>query len=368
MSRAVFAAVLLAAAGVAAAQESKPATQPAQKSEQAFDRASLPFKLVVGDKAPPLTIEKWVKGEPVTGFEKGKVYVVEFWATWCGPCIRAMPHLTELQKEHKDEGLTVIGVTSVDPGNTLEKVEEFLANRGDQVGYTIAWDKGRETNKAYMDAAYQNGIPCSYLIDREGRVAFIGHPMELDKPLQDVLAGTHDIDAAARKYAAKMAPAIDAYRFQQAIESGDIKTATNLYEQAKEKNPRNSLRMGVDLFNALLKNGPAADATKLGSQLIAENNDNPGLLNYVAWSIVDPDADVKHRDLDLALKAAERANELMDSSEPAVLDTLATVYHLKGNHDKAIELQTKAVELAEGEMKEELQARLEQFKAAKERN
>ena len=55
--------------------------------------------LKVGDKAPPLGKGQWVKGEPVKEFESGKVYVIENWATWCGPCIAAIPHVTEIQKK-----------------------------------------------------------------------------------------------------------------------------------------------------------------------------------------------------------------------------------------------------------------------------
>ena len=54
--------------------------------------------LKVGDKAPPLVGGEWVKGEPVSGIEEGKVYVLEYWATWCGPCIRAIPHVTEFRR------------------------------------------------------------------------------------------------------------------------------------------------------------------------------------------------------------------------------------------------------------------------------
>src|SRR4051794_18757941 len=71
--------------------------------------------LSVGDAAPPLAVTKWVAGAPVAKFEPGKVYVVEFWATWCGPCIAAMPHLAGLQADYKDQGLVVLGVTSKDP-------------------------------------------------------------------------------------------------------------------------------------------------------------------------------------------------------------------------------------------------------------
>ena len=56
--------------------------------------------LRVGEPAPKIEVAKWVKGSPTKGFELGKVYVVEFWATWCPPCRTSIPHLTELQKKY----------------------------------------------------------------------------------------------------------------------------------------------------------------------------------------------------------------------------------------------------------------------------
>ena len=83
--------------------------------------------LTVGSEAPNLDIEHWVQDgngqfKPVTDFENGKVYIVEFWATWCGPCIQSMPHLAQLQTEYASKGVQIVSISDED----LETVEKFL--------------------------------------------------------------------------------------------------------------------------------------------------------------------------------------------------------------------------------------------------
>ncbi len=181
--RQLFAAALLgsAFAGAACGQDKKPGDEPAPKPAAT--------KLGVGDVAPPLKVTKWLQGEEVKAFANDKVYVVEFWATWCGPCIAAMPHLSDLQAEYRAKGLEVIGLTSKDPNNSQKAVEEFVAKNGKKFNYRFAYCDDRETDKAYMEAAGQDGIPCSFVIGKDGKIAYIGHPMELDDVLPLILDG-----------------------------------------------------------------------------------------------------------------------------------------------------------------------------------
>lgn len=132
-------------------------------------------KLDVGSKAPAIGATKWVKGKEVKKFEKGKVYVVEFWATWCGPCIANIPHLTELQKNYSD--VTIIGMAASEQDKDSKKVEEFVKGKGDEMGYTVAFDNGSgNMSKNWMQAAEQKGIPCAFIVDGDGKIAFVGHP------------------------------------------------------------------------------------------------------------------------------------------------------------------------------------------------
>src|SRR5262245_46540030 len=88
-------AALAAAPGLS--QEKKEPKEPPKKKPAATPRVQEKpaVTLKVGDPAPLLKVTKWLQGDEVKGFETDKTYVVEFWATWCGPCIVMMPHMSE---------------------------------------------------------------------------------------------------------------------------------------------------------------------------------------------------------------------------------------------------------------------------------
>ncbi|MCE9593620.1 MAG: redoxin family protein [Planctomycetes bacterium] len=330
-------------------------------SAQTPTKAEIQATLTVGMNAPPLSPAKWVKGAPVANFEKGKVYVVEFWATWCGPCIASMPHLSELQHTYAAKGVTVIGMTSLDKlGNDLPAVETMVTAKGDGMGYTVAWDTERQTADAYMKAAGRNGIPCSFLVDQNGKLAYIGHPMNLDVPLRQVVAGTWDIEKGNAMIAEVDGKMKEVYKLMPS----DPKAALTKLAEVETKygelaGHNDSLR-----FDLLLRAKDFAAAYTLGGKLVdnAIAAKNAAELNAIAWQIVDPDAKLEKRDLDLALRAAEKAVALTNEKDGSILDTLARVHFTKGDVAKAIELQTKAVANSTGEMQKELEKVLAEYK------
>lgn len=152
--------------------------------------------LAVGSLAPPISVRTWVKGRPISSLEPGKTYVVEFWATWCGPCVSSIPHVTKLARQYAGR-VTFAGVAVWESGEALPKVMAFVSKLGERMGYSVAVDtQAGAMASTWMKAAGQNGIPCAFIINKEGRIAWIGHPMRMDKPLADVVAG-RSIPAAA---------------------------------------------------------------------------------------------------------------------------------------------------------------------------
>jgi thiol-disulfide isomerase/thioredoxin len=149
--------------------------------------------LAVGNTAPKLQTGQWVQGEPVKDFQKGKAYIVEFWATWCGPCRSSIPHLNEIFSKYKDKGLVVIGQNCWERDETL--VPPFIKQMGPKMSYRVALDdkssdKKGAMAKTWMEAGGRTGIPSAFLVDTQGKIAWIGHPMSLkEQTIETVLAG-----------------------------------------------------------------------------------------------------------------------------------------------------------------------------------
>lgn len=139
-------------------------------------------KLKVGDPAPPLRSAKWFKRQPVEWFDTNNVYVVEFWATWCPPCRASIPHLSSLQQKYGDK-VVVIGISS----EAIDKVKTFIADPKLKMEYVVGVAKTAKMNELYMKAFKQRGIPCAFIVGKDGKIAYVGHPMGMDKDLEKIV-------------------------------------------------------------------------------------------------------------------------------------------------------------------------------------
>jgi thiol-disulfide isomerase/thioredoxin len=330
-------------------------------------------KLNVGDKAPKFEVKEFVKGDPLKDLAKGKVHVIEFWATWCPPCRESIPHLTELQKKNPE--VNFIGVSAYE--RDFDKVKPFVKDMGDKMDYRVAIDAvpaGKTSDegamaKAWMDASGKAGLPAAFIVNGDGVVAWIGHPKEIDKALGDIVAGKWDVKAEAlrvkeervreRKFRVLIT------KLQKAQESGDAKGLLAAIDAAIQEDAKLEVLLGRAKFDALITLGDLDKAITYGRKLVDDlYKADSAQLNELAWPLVDPERDKKAdpKLIKIAVDAAKKGAERTSNKDPNLLDTLACAYFADGDTAKAIETQEKAVKLRPED--DELKAHLEKFKKA----
>lgn len=295
-----------------------------------------------------------------------------------------MPGLTEMAKKYAGKA-TFTGVNVWEEQNPTDdsyfaKVEKFVAEQGDRMGYNVALD-GHEGVMAnsWMRAAGQNGIPASFVIDQQGKIVWIGHPMGgLDEVVGKVIAGTFDAKAEAdrlakmRAYQAAQRTVMDAYlkplranKFPEAVAAIDKLIADKKLTEAQIGMTR---YMALARYDAKAANAYAA---KLAGGVYKGDSMS---LNGLAWTMVDEKAPLPGVDVKLAVKIAEAsvaATKAGDEMAAYNLDTLAFCYFKDGQVAKAIATQEKALKLADStkgfdaSTRAEIAGRLDRFKAAK---
>src|SRR5436190_7204589 len=136
---------------------------------------------IEGKPMPAVNVSGWVNGEVKPEEMKGKVVIVDFYATWCGPCMAAIPHNNELLKKYQDKGLVIVGVCTSSHGQ-----ESFAANAKEhKIEYPAASDPSLNSEKAWAVHYY----PTYAVIDRKGIVRAIGlQPEHVEAVVTKLLA------------------------------------------------------------------------------------------------------------------------------------------------------------------------------------
>lgn len=342
--------------------------------------ASFAKEFNLGDKVPGLKIAAWVKGAPVD-LSKG-LHVVEFWATWCGPCKVSIPHITELAKKYAGKvDFTGVSVWEDQTNEKfLDKVKDFVAEMGDKMNYNVAaegTDKWMAEN--WLKPADENGIPTSFVV-KDGVVLWIGHPqIGLDEALTKIIAGKYDLKATKaqrdrmkaeearqekenEKMAELMRPVSDA------AQGGDFKTAAIELDKVMQAHKELVQQLAIIKQSILMRTDEAA-AAKYAleiSKTIYRNDQS--VLNSLAWAMVEDKSAYKQPNYEIAVEIAKLAVAASKEKDGMILDTLGYAYFKAKKLDLAIATQEKAVaalkkqDQVDPTIKKEIEDRLDMFK------
>lgn len=346
--------------------------------------------LTIGTKAPSLDIEHWISDadgafEKTTDLKSGQVYVIEFWATWCGPCIASMPHIADTQREYGDD-VQIISISDEDM-KTVDKFlkrtvrgEEELTYRELTSAYCLTTDPDESVMNDYFRASGQSGIPCAFIVGKSGHVEWIGHPMAMDKPLKEVVNDEWDREKFAVAFKKEQEGKIKAQKAQRALakvgrklqgmlREGENEEAIELIDELLEDEDYAIAKEQLSMLKLqVMVNGDLDGAPQALDTFAKENSDNVQMLNQIAWSIYEQNdrGDGLSKAL---LKSACNCAKIAADAEPengAVLDTYAhLIYAAHKDLDKAIAVQKKAVENA-GPQIDEIQPFLDQLMKEKE--
>ena len=388
--------------------------QPAQQKPSTNTTAG------IGMQAPQLNIAQWIKGKPVDiAAGKGKkIFVVEFWATWCPPCKVTIPHLTEIQKKYASKDVVIVGITDEE----AKLVKDFVSTMGDKMDYVVAVDDKGKTTKNYLEALNIETIPHAFIIDKSGRIAWQGNPMEgFDDALESVVNGNFSIEKEIKKSIADK-------KFREFIEAVDKDDTNKIQQIGKELEQldnevgglvkdkkfktdemyklvrfsmlineyRNGLMSGkteaetdaiakkaeqfappeinfadlisnlklqktaMDYFQSVVKGEDETKIAELAKSISNTKCTNSVLLSQIAWAIMTNDK-INKKDMPLALNLAKAAYD-NSSKDEDIVQVYAKALFENGQKEEAIKYQKIAIEMCKDkEKKDEFQKDLEEY-------
>lgn len=325
--------------------------------------------LEVGDKAPLLNYGHWLKGTPVKEYQKDRLYLVEFWATWCGPCIQMMPHLSKIAKDRVKD-VTVIGCniwegshdTTGKPYDTyLPRITRFVKGMGNNMGYNIITDNNAQyMANHWMVAAGQEGIPCTFMI-KNGTILWIGHPIELDSMINLVQTGKYDVIAEKKKRAAaRVAEANGPFqKFGESIKRSDSLIKNKQYDQAyaildsglKHSDTNFSGAYGFFKFQLLLEHFNEDTAMRFCRVWQATK---PGFRLSTAGLIGSKDG-LSKETYEYALDIWKQGDGYHDKDgyySPMTRSSMANLYAKMGDYKQAVENEQLAIDEGKQALKE----------------
>jgi thiol-disulfide isomerase/thioredoxin len=314
-----------------------------------------------GDKAPELEVSDWItdgngKFSKVTEFEKGQVYVVEFWATWCGPCIAMMPEMARLQENYGDK-VRFLSITEETPDEVIMLKERDFPNKPGVTfkaymnEYTVAADPDGSTHTAFLGTG-STGIPHSFIVGETGEIEWSGHPASLDPILTKIVGGSWDRE---KYYADQKEIASLDERIGQALQVDDFASAFDLAGELPplyEQEDQLALRFKRAMLAMRL---PGEDGREFLKETLKVFSKEEGAVAALVWKVVqlkNSRVEVSEDILADALAAMEAQVKGMSTEtddqkmiKGATIDIMAHLLFVMKRLDDALIAQEEAVKL-----------------------
>lgn len=305
--------------------------------------------LSIGDTAPQLTFSKLVKGNS-TVLSDEKITILEFWATWCVPCIAAMPHLSELAEKYTDEAnviaVNVMERTGDQPYSVVApKVTEFVEKMSEKMRFTVVVDDDEKNmEKKWLRAAGINGIPATIVV-KDKKIYWIGHPMFLDKVLEQIKDGSYELMEQKKEYEKKfIAQRNESNSFkdnmtaiENAISSKNYQEAIALTDKFAELAPKSSYvykQRKLQILLAFFKEEDVLNYLKNTQKI--DKKDAAALASFIATQENIPKK-INLNAAEIIVKSGEK--------NTYYLDCLATLQSRLGQFDQAYKSQLKMLNL-----------------------
>lgn len=286
----------------------------------------------------------WVQGEAPKAWEPGKPYIIECWATWCGPCLAAIPHVDALFDKYQSKGLHVIGMNVWEDGK--EKVEEFVKKKGDGMSYPVAYTgKGGAFETEWLKPAGVRGIPHAFVV-MDGKVLFTTHPAKLSEEIiEQLLTGPEgaakvaETMASAAKNEGVMQEKMKA--FGQAADKGDLDAMKSAAAELKKIPDAARVIPQIDLTISMKSEDWAAAKTQL--EAMKSESAYAMILSSVIPPLVTPDSKAPE---DFRKYVATALKEILagPDAKPLQFISLARLQWVNGEKDAAIESCSQQLE------------------------
>ncbi|MCH1438831.1 MAG: TlpA family protein disulfide reductase [Rubripirellula sp.] len=306
--------------------------------------------LSIGDPFPDIGKRAtWLKGTSVESYAKGTVYVLDLWATWCGPCIEMMPHTSVIADRYAKHGVEIIGL-ALDPGDATA-TQQFVKNNPNLMRYAICEDIDGQLKTEYMTRTGAAGIPTVLIINQDGMLAWKGHPKNMGGPLAEIVLETYDLeaakqtlnrhDAATENIANKPAPATDRDALRNIFERKDGNAMVKLADSMMGNKARLVNALGIK-GKGLYYQGKFEEAKSTFTSICNESGEfKTQVLCGAAEFLVTEYQDNPDRNLLLAISLAEAAVANRTGQQWPATGTLVLImdvveFHIQGNKKEAV--------------------------------